>query len=136
MPGQYSGLGPFHHDQRSTDPSFVGGDVHGILMMTDEDAHQGGDAAHSPKLAEVSQEGVWLARESKGGAVDEDDVGAVGVQLLATHAHQIFGAGDEDQSPNGRLFVVGGDVGHEGQILDQATGFAFGRIGRAQHPKL
>ena len=56
-----------------------------------------------------------------------------------------FRAGDEDgrlhtqhvgQPGQGLFFIVCGHMGHECQVLDQATALALGRVSRAQHPPL
>lgn len=45
-------------------------------------------------------------------------------------------ADEEADVPDGLLVNIGRDVGHEGEVLDEATGFSLGRVARAQHAPL
>ena len=102
-------------------------------MMVDKDRDELRDSTGSTKSTKGRQELSWVPDHCRRRPVQQDEVGARRIKLIATQIDDIFGPKDVQQSSNWLLFIVGGDVRHERQVFDQATRFSLRSIGRTQH---
>eukprot|EP00568_Trieres_chinensis_P019218 CAMPEP_0183327902 /NCGR_PEP_ID=MMETSP0160_2-20130417/84003_1 /TAXON_ID=2839 ORGANISM="Odontella Sinensis, Strain Grunow 1884" /NCGR_SAMPLE_ID=MMETSP0160_2 /ASSEMBLY_ACC=CAM_ASM_000250 /LENGTH=611 /DNA_ID=CAMNT_0025496047 /DNA_START=360 /DNA_END=2190 /DNA_ORIENTATION=+ len=122
-----------HHEEGSADAPGVGVDAHLGLCDVPDDADLRVDVDHAAEGAEGVDQGLGIAVDSDPVAVDEDLArGGLG-DHGGEDVGQVLGAEFLEELHDGDLGGAGGDVGHEGEVFDEADGLSLRGFGRADH---
>jgi hypothetical protein len=121
----------FDHQQRPADAARVGCDVEAAVGGVQLHRHKFADHAGPAELADRLEQNRRPAVHPEDQTVQEDQVPPAGVQVVGAEEVQVLHAQIEAEPPDGGLLVVGGDVGGQSQVLDQATRLALGGVARA-----
>mmetsp|Transcript_106398 Transcript_106398/g.297935 ORF Transcript_106398/g.297935 Transcript_106398/m.297935 type:complete len:308 (-) Transcript_106398:1329-2252(-) len=129
-------LAVLHDDERPTEPAGVRGDEDGMPALVLVDGDELANTAPSAQELQVGHELLRAAVHAEEVAVEDDEVDAHVVHLLAGERQGVLDPQAEAYRAEGLLALARGDVRQQGEVLHEAALLALGGVRGAQHAPL
>ena len=123
-------------DVRPTDSAAVRGDEDTLLPVVGVDGDELVESARSPHDSEHTDETLVVLHHAQNVPVQKHQVDGREAELFAGQVLDVLHAEIKGQASDRLLFLIGRDVGHQREVLDQATGFTLRSVRGAEHPPL
>mmetsp|Transcript_82902 Transcript_82902/g.243053 ORF Transcript_82902/g.243053 Transcript_82902/m.243053 type:complete len:586 (+) Transcript_82902:1742-3499(+) len=126
----------FDNDERAAKSTGVGGDEDPVPAVVLIDGNELPDPTPPPEVLQVRHELPRPPVDAEQVAVQEDEVVAHVVQLLARHRVRVLHTEAVAELPQGGLVLAGGHVGQQREVLHEAALLALRGVRGAEHAPL